>query len=160
MRRLSYRILDKSSNASAVYRTRWSLNKWGTLNFRASWGGWIVWGSSAFSFFQAQCLRCTACVCTGHLDLWPSDVTASASARNKEKKYCSMGKISKQHLLVRGAKDSDFKVSTSLNFVPFNFLLTSFAKQLLTFWFWIYFGGEDWGWLPVHFLLINDIGYI
>lgn len=71
-----------------------------------------------------------ACICTCHLDVWPSDLTAYASARNKEKKYCSMGKITKQHLLVRGARDSDFKVNTSLNFIPFNFLLMSSGQAI------------------------------
>lgn len=71
-----------------------------------------------------------ACICTCHLDLWPSYLTAYASARNKEKKYCSMGKITKQHLLVRGARDSDFKVNTSLNFIPFNFLLMSSGQAI------------------------------
>lgn len=37
-----------------------------------------------------------------------------------------MGKITKQHLLVRGARDSDFKVNTSLNFIPFNFFINEF----------------------------------
>jgi len=74
------------------------------------------------------------------LDLWPSDVTAYAPARNKEKKYCSVGKTAKQHLLVRGARVSNFKVNTSLNFIPFDFLLMSsgqaIAELVVLYLFW------------------------
>ena len=41
-----------------------------------------------------------------------------------------MGKITKEHLLVIGARDSDFKVNTSLNFIPFNFLLMSSGQAI------------------------------
>lgn len=39
-------------------------------------------------------------------------------------------KITKQHLLVRGARHSDFKVNTSLNFIPFNFLLLTSGQAI------------------------------
>lgn len=41
-----------------------------------------------------------------------------------------MGKVAKQHLLVRGAKDSYFKVSISLDFVPYDLLLMSFGQAI------------------------------
>lgn len=46
-------------------------------------------------------------------------------SQKQGEKYCSMGKVTKQHLLVRGAKDSNFKVNIFLDFIPYNFLLMS-----------------------------------
>lgn len=41
-----------------------------------------------------------------------------------------MRKITKQHLVVRGARESDFKVKTSCNFMSFNFLFMSSGQAV------------------------------
>lgn len=52
------------------------------------------------------------------------------SQKQVEKNTVGWEKVTKQHLLVRGAKNSHFKVNISLDFVPYDFLLISFARVI------------------------------
>lgn len=65
--------------------------------------------------------------------IWTFGLQMSLLMRQPEtrrKNTIVWGNFSKQHLLVRGAKDGDFKVNTSLNFVPFNFFINEFCKAI------------------------------